>query len=106
MASTTRRRTVSIIVWNSQSVYSKLNDQQWEDLIVAQRNHYTEFSQKHPEYSLRFYELGIDDVSKWDAILADIIKDVNEERGVPKESPWNAPNKQYNTLNIRKRSLT
>jgi len=76
--------------------------------MAIQRTRFAEFTQAHPEFPLRLYELGPgDDVSKWDAILADMIKDVNEGRGVqfkpPKESPWNAPNKQYNTLNIQKK---
>jgi len=106
----TTRRPVSIIVWNSKTHYSSnYSDQQWEELVVTQRNQFTAFSQKHPEYSLRYYELDPgDDASRWDAILADMIKDVNEERGVhfgpPKESPWNAPNKQYCELNIQKKA--
>jgi len=82
----------------------------WEPTPEARKSCQS-FVAEHPEYNFRVYEFDQNDgLSKWDAILADMIADVIAGRGIkfspPKNVPWNAPNTQYNTLNIAKRNET
>jgi len=86
-----KRRPVSVILW---------------DPAPETRKNFADLAAKHPK--LRHYEYKPKNGLQWDDILADMIEDVKAGRGMefspPTTLPWEAPNKQYKTLDIVKKN--